>query len=528
MENRPEDRSCRCYACLLKLYPKQHRQAYGQQMAQLFRDQCRDAWNKSGAWGLASIWLRTLPDLALSSIHEHLAELKGRKSMTEKLSEVARPTPTPVKTMLRVALPVFLLVFGLSAVITFLLPEAYSSTARIKLEPQIPLANGQPAGLRTTGSYDPYRIQTELGIIQSSAVLGKVVELMDLNTVWGRKIGGGNRLTTAAAVDILKSRLELRPVRTTTLVEIRVFSEDRHEAARIANAIADAYRELRLTQQRQMAAAGVEVLVARFQEQLQLIKQTQVELESLRQALGLSESELNGAAFANTNALHVLETQLAEASAQMGAFRQMVTKLESLNKAQLRQVLPRLRLDPLLNESLAQLNKAELELRQLSIKFGPNHPEYVRAKEQVDALNQKVDEGVAGSMTVVAQDLGSAQTRVAAMEKQIAALKRNDAEKLAVRRPYVEKRRELEQLQSFARVLDTKITSEKIQATLPATGTVEILDWAQPGLRPVRPNRFLNLFLGAVGGVGLGLLIGGAAAITRLLVARLRRNPTAA
>lgn len=528
MENRPEDLSCRCYGCLLRLYPRQHRQAYGQQMAQLFRDQCRDAWNKAGAWGLVGVWLRTLPDLALSSIHEHLAELKGKKSMTEKLSEVARPTPTPVKTMLRVALPVFLLVFGLCAIITFLLPEAYSSTARIKLEPQIPLANGQPVGLRTTDSYDPYRTQTELGVIQSSAVLGNVVELMDLNTAWGRKYGGGNRLTTAAAVDILKSRLELRPVRNSTLVEIRVFSEDRHEAARIANAIADAYRELRLTQQRQVAAAGVEVLVARYQEQLRRIKQTQGELESLREALGLSASELNGAAFANTNMLHALETQLAEALALMAASRQVVTKLESLNKVQLRQVLPRVRLDPLLNESLVQLNKAELELRQLSIKFGANHPEYVRAKEQVDALNQKVDEGVAGSMAVAAQQLENAQARVAAMEKQIASLKRNDAEKQAMSRPYVEKQRELEQLQNFVRVLDTKIASEKIQATLPATGTVEVIDRAQPGLRPVRPNRYLNLFLGAVGGLGLGLLIGGAAVITRLLVARLRRNPTAA
>ncbi len=446
--------------------------------------------------------------------------------MTEKLSEVARPTPTPVKTMLRVALPVFLLVFGLCGVITFLLPEAYSSTARIKLEPPIPLANGQPAGLRTTGSYDPYRIQTELGVIQSSAVLGNVVELMDLNTAWGRKYGGGNRLTKEAAVDILKSRLELRPVRNTTLVEIRVFSEDRHEAARIANAIADAYRELRLGQQRQMAAAGVEVLVARYQEQLQRIKQTQGELESLCQALGLPESELKGAAFANTNMLHALDKQLAEDSVRLDAFRQNIAKLESLDNAQLKQVLPRLRPEPYVNDLLAELNKAELKLQTVKTQFAPDHPDYALAKALVDNLNQKVDESATGMLTELVQELRSAEGKIAATRKQIAALKRNDAEKQAVSRPYVEKQRELEQLQNFVRVLDTKIASEKIQATLPTTGTVEVIDRAEPGLRPVRPNRYLNLFLGAVGGVGLGLLIGGAAAITRLLVARLRRNPT--
>ena len=305
------------------------------------------------------------------------------------------------------------------------------------------------------------------------------------------------------------------------------FSEDRHEAARIANAIADAYRELCLAQQRQVAGSGVEVLVARYQEQLQRIKQSQVELESLRQALGLSESELNSAASANTNVLHALDKQLAKDSARLDAFRQNIAKLESLENAQLKQVLPRLRPEPYVNELLAELNKAELKLQTVMTQLVPAHPDYALAKAVVDNLNQKVDESAKGMLTELVQELRSAEGKIAATQKQIAALKRNDAEKLAVSRPYVEKRRELELLQSFARVLDTKITSEKIQATLPATGTVEIIDRAQPGLRPVRPNRYLNLFLGAVGGLGLGLLIGGGAAIARLLAARLHRNPTA-
>jgi len=44
-------------------------------------------------------------------------------------------------------------------------------------------------------------------------------------------------------VPLLKSRLTLRPVRGTSLVEIRAFSEDRDEAGRIANAITRAYTD---------------------------------------------------------------------------------------------------------------------------------------------------------------------------------------------------------------------------------------------------------------------------------------------
>jgi hypothetical protein len=50
----------------------------------------------------------------------------------------------------------------------------------------------------------------------------------------------------------------LRPVRNLSLIEIRAFSEDRTEAAKIANAVTDAYRDYRREQRRQ-AAVGANV-----------------------------------------------------------------------------------------------------------------------------------------------------------------------------------------------------------------------------------------------------------------------------
>src|ERR1700759_813464 len=74
-----------------------------------------------------------------------------------------------------VILAVFLLVVITATLVTFILPESYSSTARIKVERDQSdiqtLAGGQ-----VMGSYDPYFIQTEFEVIQSEVVLGKVVE----------------------------------------------------------------------------------------------------------------------------------------------------------------------------------------------------------------------------------------------------------------------------------------------------------------------------------------------------------------
>lgn len=49
--------------------------------------------------------------------------------------------------------------------------------------------------------------------------------------------------------------------------------------------------------------------------------------------------------------------------------------------------------------------------------------------------------------------------------------------------------------------------SEKTDLRLPATGMVQIVDKAVPGLRPVRPNKSLNIALGIIVGGVVGLFL---------------------
>ena len=55
--NRSQEWSQRLYQRLLAAYPRRHREAYGGAMAQLFRDQCRDAWADGRNLGLLALWL---------------------------------------------------------------------------------------------------------------------------------------------------------------------------------------------------------------------------------------------------------------------------------------------------------------------------------------------------------------------------------------------------------------------------------------------------------------------------------------
>jgi hypothetical protein len=62
------------YRIVLRLYPQQHRRDFGDAMAQLFRDQCRDAWRTQRVAGLIKLWMRTLPDVGKNSLKEQLTE----------------------------------------------------------------------------------------------------------------------------------------------------------------------------------------------------------------------------------------------------------------------------------------------------------------------------------------------------------------------------------------------------------------------------------------------------------------------
>ena len=119
------------------------------------------------------------------------------------------------------------------------------------------------ADSRPVAGYDPYFVQTEFEVIQSEAVLGKVIKELNLNEAWGKK-QGGRTLTTAETMALLKNNLDLRPEKNTGLLDVGVKSDQPEEAAKIANAVAEAYKAHRSEQRAQLSKGGIKALEDRF------------------------------------------------------------------------------------------------------------------------------------------------------------------------------------------------------------------------------------------------------------------------
>ena len=181
-----------------------------------------------------------------------------------------------------IIITVFLITAIIATAVTFILPESYASTARIKVENDVTDIPGM-TGIQTSGTYDPYFIQTTFEIMQSQLVLSNVIATLNLNTKWGNKYFNNETLKTTETMEILKQRMQLAPVKNTKLISITVYSDDKQEAADLANAIAEAYKNYRFESRRQLTENGLKTLEEQFQEQDLEIKTNQDYVEQLRQ-----------------------------------------------------------------------------------------------------------------------------------------------------------------------------------------------------------------------------------------------------
>jgi capsular exopolysaccharide synthesis family protein len=122
-------------------------------------------------------------------------------------------------------------------------------------------------------------------------------------------------------------------------------------------------------------------------------------------------------------------------------------------------------------------------------------------------LDNKVNDRVKGILTGLQLKVDSYKAFLDSLADAVAAARKKDAETTEKYRPYFEAKRKLDNLQKVRDAVFLRILQEKIDQALPKTSIVEIIDKAEPGLRPVSPKFKLNIALGIIVGlvVGVGL-----------------------
>src|ERR1017187_7892272 len=127
--------------------------------------------------------------------------------------------------------------------------------------------------------------------------------------------------------------MDVRSVRNTTLIAITVYSEKADEAAKIANAVAEAYKAHRHEQRTQLSKGGIKALEERFAEQEAKVTRAQTNVDDLRVKLNISDAMASGegpSPLMSADTLRKLEALRIESKAEYVRQVTLLDRLKSL------------------------------------------------------------------------------------------------------------------------------------------------------------------------------------------------------
>jgi capsular exopolysaccharide synthesis family protein len=410
-----------------------------------------------------------------------------------------------------VIIAVWLLVVLTTVAVTLVLKPSYRSVATIFVEKDTkdvdPLMRQQ-----VQQGFDPYFLATEFEKIQSKAVLYPVIVKNSLRSKWAARYNETQELSEQETFNLLLRNLDVRQSRNTSLIEIRVLDEDKNEAAVLANDIAESYKNFRKKDREGMSKEGIAVLLEELAKQTTVVTNLYGRVNDLRVELGISESADPGTptyqASIAREQVSSLAQQLESARTESVLLDTKLKELKKLDRVSLRKAVLTVigvGAEQLLPQRLDELAIVEQNLAKLQQDAGAENPEVKKMLALRQKVESQVEDRLDGILTGLASQVVAFKARVDAMDEQLAKGRKTVAEEAAKARPYYAIKRDLETQERVRDALMLRARQEEVDAAIPTSSSVQVIDDAEPGLAPVRPNLTLNLALGIVVGLVMGV-----------------------
>jgi capsular exopolysaccharide synthesis family protein len=410
-----------------------------------------------------------------------------------------------------IIITVFLITAIIATAVTFILPESFASTAKIKVENDGGIIQGSLMQA-ANGPYDPFFIQTTFEIMQSQLVLSNVISAMNLNDVWGKKYFNGETLKTSETMEILKGRMALAPVRNTKLIAITVYSDDKNEAASIANQIAEAYKNYRVSTLQKTVDTGLNALMSAYLEESNALQSIQTNVDFMRHNFKIIDEPTSREPTPTLDRNELLRINDAMRSAEQD-YNKQAEKLNSLKfiytntPGKLRDILPNMVSDTELSGMLSQLHEAQRNKAKLLVdnSDSTNNLSVTRVQKLIETLDTQIDDRIAGIMQQLETELGTTKAAWDTLQNKVTEAKNLDFENATKFQPYYAEKRKLLDMTESHKMLGLKITAMITDKVIPTTSMVQLTDAAEPGKTPVKPNKPVNIILGLVFGLVMGI-----------------------
>jgi succinoglycan biosynthesis transport protein ExoP len=400
---------------------------------------------------------------------------------------------------------IFLLVVITVAVTTFLLPKEYMSFATIEVEPDM-----NPVRIftntSTTPTNDPKFTQTQFQIITRKGVLYPVIQRLNLQKRWARQ---GQPISLEMAYNKLHSMLQLTEVRNTNLIQISVYSTDPQEAALLANTVAQEYMEQRITEEQTFISKGLDQLRDEVVQKERAVNEAYAEASRLRTEAGIidpnPDSFDSGGRVEDSNVLTNQE-KVNDSRSQIATLKSRVEQLDRLKSDDLMRAAGLLNLnDPILEQKLPLYQSAVADkAKLLNSGLGHNHPDVKALQAQIDTIEQQLRQQIDSIRKGLVTQLAIAENSLKSMEGNLTISQTAQQEKKTASAQYLDAKYRYLQERKLLETAKTRLSSETMERTMPQQPAT-IRDPAEPATLPSRPKVILNLFLGVVAGMVLGV-----------------------
>jgi capsular exopolysaccharide synthesis family protein len=412
---------------------------------------------------------------------------------------------------------------------TFVQQSIYKATATIQIDRAAPkvlkFEEVSPSANKETDDY----YQTQYKLLTSYSLAERVVKLLKLDTnpefstsstqgpaspTWAwlgglvgairpqpsteQEASGEIAATESPVVQRFLKKLDIEPVKNTRLVKIAFLSASPDLSAQVANAMAENFIEQSIEQKIGATKYAGDFLAKQIQDvriKLESSDELLQQFARQKQYLVLDEKQEQ-----TTRQLSLLTDALMKARSDRLAKEALYRQTQGQDFQSLPSVLENILIGDLKKEYF----RLQAEYRKLSETFLPDYPRMVALKSNIDEVKsrldsevQKIVEGLRSSYEAASKSEHLMQTSVD-RQKQVTLKTNDDSIQYNILKREVDINREL-----YAGLLQ-RMKETAVSAGLDSTN-IQITDPAKVPLWPDRPKKLLNLTLGIVLGLSLGI-----------------------
>ncbi len=402
----------------------------------------------------------------------------------------------------------FLLVLLTAAIVTYFQPREYQSSDFIEVRstaqnPRI-FSGGDP----NTAAHDPQLAPTVYQIIQRTGILYPVIEDLKLQERWGRN---GNKLSREQAYGLLRTKLDVDEIRNTDLLQISVYDQNPQLAADIANRIVAVYQDKRVEEEKDILNRAVVTMNDEVVKQQKKVDDAAIDVGRIREQEHIvdlnpegtedTQTPLNSMVLKQESEVNDIETKVATLQSQLD-------QIERLKGEDLMRMMATLQIqDPTIQKILPNYQDAVAqEANLLNSGLAENHPKVKALRATRSVFTRQLEEQVTIIRSALQKNLNTAQTtrdelrrRLEEINNKQLSAKNTSASYTRAKNAYIKEKLLLDGVRARAQTQTMELAMPRM--------ALSVKQVAEPPSFPSRPRVGLNLMLGALVGLVIGLAL---------------------